>query len=158
MAQALISTKSSSLYDRDFLLWIEETIAHLHTGDFKQLDINNLIEEIDSLGKAQKNALKGQIRALIEHIIKRCYVDMPLEYNGWERTIRNIRPEIEDLIETSPSLQNDYSKILDTVYQQCLKKLRPEYNTTKFPETWQFSRSLDDLLNLDFWNDIQNSL
>ena len=70
MAQALISTKSSSLYDRDFLLWIEETIAHLHTGDFKQLDINNLIEEIDSLGKAQKNALKGQIRALIEHIIK----------------------------------------------------------------------------------------
>jgi hypothetical protein len=50
------------------LLWIEETIAHLHTGDFKQLDINNLIEEIDSLGKAQKNALKGQIRALIEHI------------------------------------------------------------------------------------------
>jgi hypothetical protein len=82
---------------------------------------------------------------------------MPLEYNGWERTIRNIRPEIEDLIETSPSLQNDYSKILDTVYQQCLKKLRPEYNTTKFPETWQFSRSLDDLLNLDFWEDVQNS-
>lgn len=151
MTQALISTKSSNLYDRDFFLWTEETINHLQTGDFTQIDINNLIEEIDSLGKAQKNSLKGQIRALIEHIIKRSYVDMPLEYNGWERTIRNIRPEIEDLIETSPSLQNDYSKILDTVYQQCLKKLRPEYKTTKFPETWQFSRSLDDLLNLDFW-------
>jgi len=135
MTQALISTKSSNLYDRDFLLWTEETITCLKTGDFKQLDINNLIEEIDSLGKAQK-----------------------LEYNGWERTIRNIRPEIEDLIETSPSLQNDYSKILDTVYQQCLKKLRPEYKTTKFPETWQFSSSLNDLLNLDFWEDIQNSL
>ena len=110
MTQALISTKSSNLYDCDFLLWTEETIAHLDNGDFKKLDINNLIEEIDSLGKAQKNALKGQIRALIEHIIKRCYVNMPLEYNEWERTIRNIRPEIEDLIETSLSLQNDYSK------------------------------------------------
>ena len=43
MTQALISTKSSNLYDCDFLLWIEETIAHLHTGDFKKLDINNLI-------------------------------------------------------------------------------------------------------------------
>ena len=133
MTQALISTKLSNLYDCDFLLWTEETIAHLHTGDFKKLDINNLIEEIDSLGKVQKNAFKGQIRALIEHIIKRCYVDMPLEYNEWERTIRNIRPEIEDLIETSLSLQNDYSKILDTVYQQCLKKLRPEYKTANFP-------------------------
>jgi len=75
MTQALTSTKSSNLYDRDFLLWTEETIAHLYSGDFKQLDISNLIEEIDSLGKAQKNALKGQLRALIEHIIKRCYVD-----------------------------------------------------------------------------------
>ena len=121
MTQALISTKSSNLYDCDFLLWTEETIIHLKNGDFKQLDINNLIEEIDSLGKSQKNSLKGQVRALIEHIIKRCYVDMPIEYNGWERTIRNIRPEIEDLIETSHSLQNDYPKILDTVYQQCLK-------------------------------------
>jgi hypothetical protein len=150
MTQALISTKLSS-YDSDFLQWTEETIAHLQNGDFKQLDIANLIEEIDCLGKAQKNAFKGQIRALIEHIMKRCYVDMPLEYHGWERTIRNIRPEIEDLIETSPSLQNDYANVLDAVYQQCLKKLRPEYKNTKFPDTWQFTRSLNDLLNLDFW-------
>ena len=53
MTQALISTKSSNLYDRDFLLWTEETISNLKTGDFKQLDINNLIEEIDSLGKVR---------------------------------------------------------------------------------------------------------
>ena len=43
MTQALISTKSSNLYDCDFLLWTEETIAHLDNGDFKKLDINNLI-------------------------------------------------------------------------------------------------------------------
>ena len=79
MTQALISTKLSNLYDCDFLLWTEEKIAHLHTGDFKKLDINNLIQEIESLGKAKKNAFKGQIRALIEHMTKRCYVDMPLE-------------------------------------------------------------------------------
>ncbi len=141
MVQALISTKS--LYDDDFLKWTAETITHLQNGDFQQLDIVNLIEEIDSLGKAQRNAFKGQIRALVEYLMKRCYVDMPLEYKGWERTVRHIRPEIEDLIETSPSLQNDYN--------QCLKKLRPEYKNTDFSDTWQFTRSLDDLLNQDFW-------
>jgi hypothetical protein len=153
MPQALErqAAPQTTSYDRDFLVWIEETIAHLQSGDIKKLDVANLIEEVDSLGKAQKSALKGQVRALIEHILKRCYVDMPLEYNGWERTIRNIRPEIEDLIEISPSLQNDYFKVLDTVYQQCLKKLRPEYKAARFPDQWQFTRSLHDLLNVDFW-------
>lgn len=149
MTPSLMPVKS--LYDRDFLQWTEATITHLQNGDLKQLDIANLIEEIDSLGKAQKNAFKGQVRALIEHIMKRCYVDLPLEYHGWERTIRNIRPEIEDLLETSPSLQNDYPQMIDAVYQQCLKKLRPEYSDTNFPDTWQLTRSLDELLNLDFW-------
>ncbi|MEB3308702.1 MAG: DUF29 domain-containing protein [Snowella sp.] len=149
MSQTLIS--KSLLYDQDFLLWTQATIAQLQNGNFKQLDIVNVIEEIDSLGKAQKNAFKGQIRALVEHILKRCYVKMPLEYHGWERTIRNIRPEIEDLLETSPSLQNDFPEVLDRVYQQCLKKLRPEYTNTQFPDRWPFSQSLADLLNIDFW-------
>jgi hypothetical protein len=149
MTQVLNTAKS--LYDQDFLKWTEETLIHLQNKDFTQLDIVNLIEEIDALGKAQQNAFKGQIRALVEHIMKRCYVDMPLEYNGWERTIRHIRPEIEDLMEMSPSLQNSYEVVLDKVYQQCLKKLRPDYQNTEFPDTWQFSRSLTDLLNLDFW-------
>lgn len=136
------------LYDHDFLQWTEAMTAHLQNRDFNQLDIAHLIEEIDGLGKSQKNAFKGHIRALIEHIMKRCYVDLPLEYHGWERTIRNIRPEIEDLIETSPSLANDYPQLIDRVYQQCLKKLRPEYPDTPFPDSWQFSRDLADLLNL----------
>ncbi len=63
MTQALNLTKSpTTLYDNDFLQWTETTIAQLQNRDFKQLDIANLIEEINSLGKAQKNAFKGHIR------------------------------------------------------------------------------------------------
>ena len=149
MAKTL--TPEKLLYDHDFLQWTEATIAHLQNHDFTHLDITNLIEEIEGLGKSQKNAFKGHIRSLVEHIMKRRYVDLPREYNGWERTIRNIRPEIEDLLETSPTLANDYPQLLDRVYQQCLKKLRPEYQNADFPDTWQLTRSLDDLLNLDLW-------
>ncbi len=140
-----------SLYDKDFLKWTEETVICLQNRDLQKLDIAHLIEEIDSLGKAQKNAFKGYIRSLVEYILKRCYVDMPLEYHGWERTIRNIRPEIEDLLEISPSLQTEYTEILDKVYEQCLRKLRTEYQKAQFPETWPFTCSLEDLLSQDFW-------
>lgn len=152
MPKALISPPSAALYDRDFLLWIEATIEDLRSGDLEKVDLENLIEEITSLGKAQKNAFKGHIRALIAHILKRYYVQRPLEYHGWERIIRHIRPEIEDLIETSPSLGKNYAQILNTTYQQALKQLQPEYKDTQFPDSWQFSRELDDLLNIDFWD------
>lgn len=58
MTQTFISPKL--LYDQDFLQWKKLTIADLHKGDFNQLDIANLIEEIEPLGKAQKMPLKDR--------------------------------------------------------------------------------------------------
>ncbi|EAZ90347.1 hypothetical protein CY0110_04753 [Crocosphaera chwakensis CCY0110] len=43
---------SQTLYDKDFNLWIEETVKQLKSGDFNEIDINNLIEEIAD--KAEK--------------------------------------------------------------------------------------------------------
>jgi len=43
---------SQSLYDQDILLWVEDTVAKLKAHDFENLDLENLIEEIDTLGKS----------------------------------------------------------------------------------------------------------
>ena len=42
-------TKSESLYDRDLDLWLEMAIVQLKAGDFQNLDIENLIEELEGL-------------------------------------------------------------------------------------------------------------
>ena len=42
------------LYESDYLLWTEETIAHLKARNLQDLDIENLIEEIEDLGRSQK--------------------------------------------------------------------------------------------------------
>jgi hypothetical protein len=39
-----------SLYEQDYLLWIEDTVNKLRSGDIEGLDFENLIEEIESLG------------------------------------------------------------------------------------------------------------
>ncbi|WP_293119142.1 DUF29 family protein [Moorena sp. SIO4G3] len=41
---------NSDLYDQDFVLWTETTCQQLKTRNFDELDIDNLIEEIASLG------------------------------------------------------------------------------------------------------------
>ncbi len=48
MTQTIVS---SQLYDRDFCLWIADTVTKLKAREFEQLDIDNLIEEIESLSR-----------------------------------------------------------------------------------------------------------
>ena len=38
-----------SLYEEDFLLWSEDTAAKLKARDFENIDLENLIEEVESL-------------------------------------------------------------------------------------------------------------
>ncbi|WP_293035832.1 MULTISPECIES: DUF29 family protein [unclassified Moorena] len=42
---------NSDLYDQDFVMWTETTCQQLKTRNFDELDIENLIEEITSLGR-----------------------------------------------------------------------------------------------------------
>jgi hypothetical protein len=42
--------KSTCLYEKDILLWSEETVAKLRARDFDNLDLENLIKEVEALG------------------------------------------------------------------------------------------------------------
>jgi hypothetical protein len=41
----------SALYEKDILLWVEDTVSKLKKHDFENLDIENLIEEIESFSR-----------------------------------------------------------------------------------------------------------
>ena len=62
---------TTSLYEQDILLWVEDTVNKLKSGDFKNLDIDNLIEELESLGISQKKELISLLMVLLEHLLKR---------------------------------------------------------------------------------------
>ena len=51
--------RATSLYERDILLWSEETVAQLKARDFDNLDIDHLIEEVEALGISQKRSLSA---------------------------------------------------------------------------------------------------
>jgi hypothetical protein len=68
---------TTSLYEQDILLWVEDTVNKLKNHDFKNLDIDNLIEDVESLGISQKKELISRLMVLLEHLLKRFYVDLP---------------------------------------------------------------------------------
>ena len=53
-----------SLYESDFLLWTQETVAKIMTEDFDHIDFENLIEEIESLGRSEKEELENRLEIL----------------------------------------------------------------------------------------------
>lgn len=149
MTQAVEKT---SLYDRDFLLWTEDTVTKLRLGDFQGLDLEHVIEEIEALGISQKKELLSRLTTLLEHLIKRLYILLPKDYNGWERTIREQRRGIRVLLDQMPSLRNFWDGFFDKAWNFALKDLKAEYPQIQFPREWQFSRDLETMLDCVFWD------
>lgn len=162
------SLEKVSLYDRDFLLWTENTVAKLRSlqrcrttlvqdssvilSDFQELDLEHLIEEIEALGISQKKELLSRLTTLLEHILKRSYIPMPLEYNGWERTIREQRRGIRVLLDQMPSLRNFWDGFFDKAWNFAIKDLQVEYPQIQFPKEWQFAKDIETMLDRTFWD------
>ncbi len=144
---------TTSLYEQDILLWVEDTVNKLKNHDFKNLDIDNLIDEIESLGIAQKKELISRLMVLLEHLLKRLYVDLPYDYNGWERTIRNQRSEIDLLVSQVPSLKSRWDISFEDAWTRALGKVKKEYRQVSFPDRWPYSQSIEVMLNEDFWEE-----
>jgi Domain of unknown function DUF29 len=140
-----------SLYEIDYALWVDDTVIKLKAGDFDHLDIENLIEEIEDLGRSQKKELKTCLAILLEHLLKRLYVEMPQEFNGWQRTIREQRRQIKFELEDSPSLKNIWDGAFDSAWRFALETVRDDYSQFSFPDIWQFERDMESILNANFW-------
>ncbi|MFM7406276.1 MAG: DUF29 domain-containing protein [Cuspidothrix sp.] len=145
--------RTISLYEQDYLLWIEDTVHKLQTRDIKGLDFDNLIEEIESLGRSQKHELENRLGELFEHILKRTYVNMPECYRVWVESIDKQRVSIKRLLKQAPSLKPYFSQVFDEVYKDTLKIVRRGYPQCEFPDTWPFSCDIDAMLNVDFWEE-----
>jgi hypothetical protein len=150
--------KARLLYDQDILLWVEDTVTKLKARDFANLDLDNLIEEVESLGISQRKELLSRLVTLLEHILKRMYVDIPNDYNGWERTIRNQRVQLELLFKDAPSLKTKWDNSFIDAWQVALKTVRKEYRQVNFPDRWSYPADIETILDRDFWEEDQTSI
>lgn len=133
------------LYEQDFAIWIENTVEKLKTRNFSELDLEHLIEEVESLGKRDKRELKNRLITLFEHLLKRHYVPMPDCYRGWEVTIRRTQSQLKDLLSDSPSLGNLLEEIYLDCYREAVINMRIEYDV-EFPQEYPFLKQSQGLL------------
>ncbi|MEO1211022.1 MAG: DUF29 domain-containing protein [Cyanobacteria bacterium J06638_20] len=103
-----VSSDLITLYETDYQCWLAQTVSQLRSHDFKNLDLDHLIEEIESLGRSDKHALSSYLMRLCEHLLKIKYWESERDtcFRGWNREITNFRIQIQERLESSPSLKS----------------------------------------------------
>ena len=94
----------SSCYDKDVFLWSREQAALLRAGNFSQLDIEHLADEIEDVGKSEKRELAGRMAVLLAHLLKWQY-QPERRSSCWTDTINVQRQRILLRLKETPSLK-----------------------------------------------------
>lgn len=109
---------SQTLYEQDYALWLETTIAQLRQGNFSSVDWENLLEELESMGKSEKRLLVSLLTRLLENLLKLVYWESERERceRGWKAEITTFRNQIQKLLKDSPSLKPYLQEIFNECY------------------------------------------
>lgn len=111
------STPNNVSYDADFYAWTQEQVKLLRDRQWSQVDLPHVIEEIESLGKQQRQELRNRLSVLMGHLLKWHYQPQHRS-RSWLAILRIQRLEIMDLLEDSPSLKPYLSDVLPRAYQK----------------------------------------
>ena len=138
------------LYHRDYLLWLQETSQLLKAKNFNRLDLENLIEEIESLGRSERNKFISSLRLIYQHLLKWQYQPNKRS-KSWSNTITRERDNISDYLEDVPSLKNllQDEDILAKAYWRGRRDAIRETGITNFPQ--QSPYAIEQVLNSNFF-------
>lgn len=117
-------------YDEDFVAWTEQQARLLRAGEFSQLDIENIAEELESMGRSIRRELRNRLAILTMHLLKWRY-QPGHRSRSWASTIREQREEIVELLDESPSLKSAPTRDLTKIYRLAVTKALGE---TGLPE------------------------
>ncbi|MBD2180037.1 DUF29 domain-containing protein [Planktothrix sp. FACHB-1355] len=105
-----------SLYETDFYAWTQEQAKLLKHQQWSQLDLPNLIEEIESLGKQQRAELRNRLKVLIGHLLKWEF-QPERRSRSWLMTIRVQRRDTQELLQENPSLKPYLQEAIQKIYE-----------------------------------------
>ncbi|NCJ08004.1 DUF29 family protein [Synechococcales cyanobacterium C] len=132
--------QAPSLYDVDFYAWLQQQAEYLRSGKLDQLDVFNLVEEIESLGKQQRQELRNRLGVLLGHLLKWHY--QPQQRSAsWFYTIEEQREEILRHMKENPSLQPYLSEAISIGYKKGLRLFGSDtgLNHKRLPQSCPFS-------------------
>jgi hypothetical protein len=143
-------------YEDDFYAWTRHQAEVLRTMPVSdnRFDREHLAEEIEDLGKSERDAVRSQIRRVIEHLLKLAYSRAERPRFDWMHNVSDTRAALEDKL--SPTLRRDVEARLERLYVQArrnaalsLRNFGEHGAAQAFPDKCPYS--LDEICQEDWY-------
>ena len=143
---------SSNTYDLDFYAWANEQAALLRAGKLASADIENIAEEIESMGRSEKRELTNRLTILLLHLLK--WKFQPKRRSAsWETSISVQRIQTSAHMADNPSLKARLPEAISAAYQVAVLEAAQESRLPKsvFPAVCPFT--FEQMIDVGFWPD-----
>jgi len=111
MTAASHEPDNATLYERDFYAWAIRQAALLRAGRLTEADIDNIAEEIESMGRSERRELVNRLSALLLNLLQ--WQHQPaLRGNSWRLTVEELRYRLEDHLVDDPSLKSQLTEAM----------------------------------------------
>ena len=134
-------------YEQDFYSWTQEQAELLKTGRFSELDIANLIEEVESMGRSEKRELESRLTILLLHLLKWKYQEVR-RGRSWQLSIDEQRIQFEKTLNENPGLKPALDLIIKDAYKLAVIRAARETRISKaiFPERcpWTLAQFIEE--------------
>lgn len=146
----------ATLYETDFHAWTQEQAAKLRALVAERsnldLDLENIAEEIESVGASDRRELHSRLARIIEHLLKLEDSTLREPRHGWKSSVRAERISLERLFKQSPSLRRWAKDEVADAYGHAARRLEPqliELIMDPLPDVCPYD--LDQILALEWW-------
>ena len=141
---------STSLYETDFYAWTQLQARLIKEKQLAQVDLENIAEELESMGKSEKRELESRLVVLIMYLLK--WQFQPKRRNkSWRSTINTQRDELERLIRLSPSLKHIIYESITRAYSSARYHFEDETSINKeiLPDNCQYT--FEQIMDKKYW-------
>ena len=141
---------SNSLYESDFYAWANQQAALLRAGRLAEAEIENIAEEIESMGRSEKREFVSRLTILLQHLLK--WQFQPGRRSvSWRLSIENTRLQLENHLKDNPSLKSQLDEVMRSAYRRALNDAVSEtgFARTTFPADCPYT--YEQAMHTDFW-------
>jgi hypothetical protein len=138
-----------STYESDFYAWTQETAEKLRQGRLAEVDLEQIAEEIEEMGRSERHELRNRLAVLLAHLLKWQY-QPDRRGNSWLFTIEEQRVRAQEVLRDNPSLKSQLLDVVCSAYRIAVVRAKKETdNKIDFPPTfeqtgWIWEQIMDD--------------
>ena len=130
--------------------WALEQAALLRARRFGELDLENLAEEVEDLGRRKADELESRYATLLQHLLEWEF-HPARRFNSWAGTIGRSRRKIVEHVDDNPGLKSRRVELFSKTYPDGRDDAAIETNLPREHFPAENPYTLEQVMDEDFW-------